>query len=302
MTRPKQTDPPADKRSWTILDLLTRTSDYLTSRNIPQARSDAEILLAHALGMRRIDLYVQYDKPLRADELGRYREAVRRRARREPVAYITGEKEFWSLPLHVTTSVLIPRPDTECLVETALAALAALPPDRPHDVLDMGTGSGAVVLALASERPTDRFLATDRSWQALGVARGNAVRHGLDHRIRFVCGSWCAMLKPDRARFDLIVSNPPYIPAGEIPALAPEIRGYEPVGALDGGIDGTESLWDIVASAANFLRPGGGLLLEMGHDQRALVEEMVARSGQYTALSFVRDFAGHERVARMRRR
>lgn len=292
---------------WTILSILKWTTSYFTSHNIENPRASAEVLLAHVLGVGRIDLYIRYDQPLIPDELSRFKTVIRRRMRREPVAYIMGEKEFWSMPMAVTPDVLIPRPETECLVETALALLAPTdgnaersgPPPR---ILELGTGSGAVALALASELKTAVLMASDRSEKAIGVARQNARRLDLDRRVHFFCGDWFACMHPAAWRFDLILSNPPYIPTAEIERLQTEVSGYEPRGALDGGIDGLAAIRIIIDRAPDYLRPGGHLLLEIGHDQKAGVEKIVALSNHYTLLDVIRDYGGHDRVAKILRK
>lgn len=299
MQNPAQTEDPP----WTILSILKWTTSYFTSHDIESPRASAEILLAHVLGLKRIDLYIRYDQPLIRDELDRFKAAIRRRVRREPVAYIVGEKEFWSLPLAVTPDVLIPRPETECLVE---AALAVLPPgaDAGHGlrILELGTGSGAVALALAAERRTAFIAASDRSERALGVARANAGRLGMEERIHFFRGDWFSCLRPGRTCFDLILSNPPYIPSAEIDRLQPEVARYEPRGALDGGVDGLSAIRAIIGQAPGYLRPGGHLLLEIGHDQSAAVGSIAGASGEYAEWTFLRDYSGHLRVASIRRR
>jgi len=288
--------------AWTILKLMSWTRDYFDSRNIESARADAEILLAHCLGLRRIDLYVQHEKPLTGEELAVFREFVKRRAQREPVAYITGEKEFWSLPLKVAPAVLIPRPETECLVETALAVLSKKEPPGPRRILDLGTGSGAIALALAVERSGDVFFATDRSVEALSIARENARRHGVGDRISFLEGDWFTPVSAAEPGFDLIVSNPPYIRRRDIEGLQPEIRQFEPGGALDGGSDGIDCLAHIILAAPRYLRPSGSLLLEMGHDQKLLLGEVAQRAGCYEDAMFFRDYGGHDRVLQLRKK
>lgn len=300
MNQTRHSGPRDGDASWTILTLLSRTSEYFASRDIEHPRADAEILLAHSLGLRRIDLYVQYDKPLTREELARFREMVRRRARREPVAYITGEKEFWSLPLKTTPAVLIPRPETECLVEAALAFLSKDEGTHGKKILDLGTGSGAIVLALAAERSHDDFVAVDRSPSALAIARENARRHGIAGRIRFLGGDWFEPV--GRAVFDLIVSNPPYIRRKDLETLQPEIRQFEPLSALDGGPDGTDALAHIILTAPRYLRPSGCMLLEIGYDQNLLLEAAVRQAGCYDETAFIKDYGGHDRVLRLRKR
>jgi release factor glutamine methyltransferase len=289
--------PPKDP-DWTILKLLQWTTAYFNSLDIEGSRSAAEILLAHALGLERVELYLRYDQPLSRQELGSFKVLVRRRIRREPVAYILGRREFWSMELAVTTDVLIPRPETECLVERALAELADSACNR---VLELGTGSGAIVLALASRRPRDLFFASDVSPAALRVARYNAREHGLAERIGFFCGDWLAPLAGRIDALDMVISNPPYIPRRQIATLEPEIRCYEPLLALDGEEDGLGSLRRIVRAAHRSLKPGGRLLLEIGCDQKTALEGIVAEGGHYAGLRFFRDYGGNERVARMQK-
>lgn len=297
-----QNNLPVDEASWTILKLLSWTTGYFSSRGIEHPRADAEILLAYTLGLRRIDLYVQYDKPLTRPELTRFRESIQRRVRREPVAYITGEKEFWSLGLKVSPAVLIPRPETECLVEAALSVLSANTGKDSRRILELGTGSGAVILALAMERPEDILYATDRSGKVLVAAQDNAERHGVSGRISFLCGDWFAPIDRRVNRFDLILSNPPYIRRKEIPNLQPEIFRFEPHTALDGGPDGVDSLGHIIAAAPPYLRSGGCLLLEIGHDQRPLLERAIEQTGGYQEPVFIKDYSGHDRVLRLQKK
>jgi len=302
MPNPKQTEAPP----WTILNILKWTTSYFISHRVENPRASAEILLAHVLGVKRIDLYIRYDQPLIPNELSQFKALIRRRARREPVAYIVGEREFWSMPIAVTPDVLIPRPETECLVETALAtlsssALGEYPRPSPR-ILELGTGSGAVVLALAVELRTAVFMALDRSERAIAVARRNARRFNLDPRVHFFCGDWFACLRPQGLYFDMILSNPPYIPTAEIDRLQPEVARYEPRDALDGGADGLMSIRTIIGRAHHYLRPGGHLLLEIGYDQKADIERVVGGLSDYAHLHFIRDYSGHDRVVRLSRR
>ncbi len=274
---------------WNILSLIKWTTDYFQSRSIESPRASAEILLAHSLRLRRIELYMRYDQPLTANELACFKALIKRRAAGEPVAYIVGEKEFWSLTLSVTKDVLIPRPETEMLVETALKIL---PKDTCKRVSEIGTGSGAIILALASERPGHEFFASDYSLKALNIAKHNAKNHGLD--IRFFAGNWFAPLS-EKARFDLIVSNPPYIPTADIETLQTEIRNFEPRLALDGGKDGLDSIRHIIENAKNHLVLGGSLMLEIGYDQKERVFAIAEMFG-YKDMYCVKDYSGHDRV------
>ena len=287
---------------WTLIKLAQWATGYFESRHIDSPRTTAEILLAHAIGAKRIDLYLRYDQPLHADELSRFKALIKRRASREPLAYILGHKEFWSMDLEVDRNVLIPRPETECLVERALEILAAEPnPDR-KSVLELGTGSGAVLLALASENPRHSYLGTDISSDAVGVARRNSIRHGLGEKVRFVVADGLTPFEAKSGLFDLIVSNPPYIRSGDLKQLQPEIHAYEPAAALDGAEDGLRCLRHIIECAHRYLKPAGALLLEIGHDQQAPLIQIINSGGQYEHTRFYKDYSGHDRIVSMRKR
>lgn len=295
---------PPRETEWTILNLLKWATGYFTSHGIDSPRATAEILLAFLLNLKRIDLYLRFDQPLLKSELSEFKSLIKRRASREPVAYITGKKEFWSLDLEVNPDVLIPRPDTETLVETALSCLR--PADAPTDpaglVLELGTGSGAIVLALASERPAYRYIATDISLKAIDVARSNAKRHQLGSAIQFVAGNWLDPFSTDQPVFDMILSNPPYIPSEDIAGLQPEVCRFEPLLALDGRSDGLHAIREIVFSAHPLLKPRGVLLFEMGFDQKEAVTQLIRHCGRYHPYQFIKDDAGHDRVVVMYKR
>lgn len=282
---------------WTIRKLLSWATGYLQDHRIDSPRLTAEILLCGALKVNRIDLYLDFAKPLSGKELKRFKALLRRRISREPLAYITGKKEFWSLELSVSPAVLIPRPETECLVEVALAFLDRTGSGAGQRVLDLGTGSGAVIIALAAERPQHVYVATDLSAAAVEIARVNAVRHGVASLIGFVCADWFGAFAPPVARFDLIIANPPYIPSGTLPELEPEIFAHEPHLALDGAADGLGPLRRITAAAPSFLTAGGCLLLEIGYDQRDAVGRLAQAGGEYAPVRYMRDLGGHDRVA-----
>lgn len=286
--------------TWTILKLLKWTTAYFKSHHIEQPRVAAEILLAQTLGLGRVDLYVQYDRPLESHELEVFKRFIQRRIQREPVAYIVGKKEFWSMDLKVTPDVLIPRPETETLVE---AALTIIPPElgsAPLKILDLGTGSGAIVLAMASERPVHRFYAVDRSEKALAVALDNARMLDLNKAITFLQGNWFDSVRELVHYFDVIVSNPPYISSHEYKALPPEIAQYEPREALDGGSDGLDAIRLIIKETARYIVPGGRLVFEIGYDQWAAVEKLIEGSGAYSEWAVIKDYSGHDRVVRTR--
>ena len=283
---------PDDRQRWTVLELLRWTTDHFTSRGIETARLDAEILLALALGTSRMQLYVDFEKPVEAAERSRFRELVRRRANeRIPVSQLVGEKEFWSLPLRVTSDVLTPRPDTETLVQAALDRMQ--PADGAWRVCDIGTGSGAIALALAQERPNAHILATDISSAALKVASENAESLQLSERVRFAEGSLFEPLEGEDP-FDLVVSNPPYLARAGAEALPPELR-HEPDEALFGGEDGLEVLRPLVAGAMNELKPGGSLLVEIDPAQEPDVVALCRDAGLERVVP-LRDLSGQVRV------
>jgi release factor glutamine methyltransferase len=285
------------RTDWTILDLLKWTTDYFNRHAIDSPRSTAEILLAHTLAAKRIDLYTGYDQPLNPAELEHFKALIKRRLSREPVAYIVGRKEFWGLDFEVEPGTLIPRPETECLVETVLKVMETTPLERPWRILELGTGSGAVVTALAKERPGQIYFASDRSCRTLGLAHRNATANGLGGRIHFFAGDWLAPLAPKGASLDMVVSNPPYIKTDIIPALQPEISRFEPLAALDGGKDGLGCIFDIMEQVTGRVVPGGRLVLETGHDQHPAIEKWVAHHPGYAQVDFSKDYSGYDRIA-----
>lgn len=282
---------------WTILNTLQWTTAYLERHQIENPRAAAEILLAHSLNCNRIDLYLRHDQPLHADELARFRELIKRRAAHEPVAYIVGHKEFWSLDFRVSPAVLIPRPETECLVEAAVELLPAPGSAGRVDVLELGTGSGAIITALAHQRPGNRYWATDRSVEAITLAASNSRHHVGASTIRFAVGQWFECINRERARFDMILSNPPYIAQDDIAGLAPEIHDHEPRIALDGGPDGLRDIHELIFSAHEYLKPGGVLILEIGYDQGAAVTEAGRLQSAYSRVTIKKDYGGQNRVA-----
>jgi release factor glutamine methyltransferase len=295
-------NPPGPREiEWTILSLIKWATGYFTAHGIDSPRATAEILLATLLNLKRIDLYLRYDQPLLNSELSEFKSLIKRRINKEPVAYIIGKKEFWSLEIEVTPDVLIPRPDTETIVEAALSRLGPVDasPASAGQVLELGTGSGAIVLALATERPAYRYFATDISLGALQVAKKNARRHNLDEAVQFIAGNWLDPFSPNKPVFDMIVSNPPYIPTGDIPGLQPEVSRFEPMLALDGRSDGLYAIQRIISSAHPLLKPQGVLLLEMGFNQKEAVIALIQQSGRYHPFQIIKDYAGHDRVVVM---
>jgi release factor glutamine methyltransferase len=271
-------------------------AQVLSHAGLESHRLDAEVLLGHVLGMEKGQLYVNGDAPISAGHEAKFSELLLRRSRREPAAYITGHKEFWSLDFVVTPAVLIPRPETELLVEVALQSVGQLASESPVKVLDIGTGSGAISVCLAKEQAAAQIFAVDISRVALDVARLNAQRHGVADRIRFLPGDLFAPVKPQSETFDLIVSNPPYIRTGELPMLAPEIREWEPTLALDGGADGIDSYRRIIGEGHKYLAPAGAIVLEIGADMASAVADLFSRCGCYGPASVHQDYAGKDRV------
>jgi release factor glutamine methyltransferase len=272
--------------------VLGWTHGRFGERGLATPRLDAELLLAHALGKDRVALYTHYDQPLEAGELAAFRELVKRRLAGEPVAYLIGRREFRSLELRVDGRVLVPRPETETVVEVALGLLT-----EPARVVDVGTGSGAIALALKRAWPACEVLAVDLSPDAAQVARANAERLGL--AVAVLVGD---LLQPvaERAPLDLIASNPPYVPSGEVAALPAEVR-CEPHLALDGGADGLQVIERLIAAAPPLLAATGALVLEVGAGQAPAVAERLRRDGRYQEPSLTRDLAGIERVVAARR-
>jgi release factor glutamine methyltransferase len=268
-----------------VRDLLASASRRLGGAD---ARLDAELLLAHALGVSRARLYAWPEEEPDTVQRATFERLVEAREQGEPIAYLTGRREFWSLELRVTPHVLIPRHETELLVELALERI---PRDRAVRIADLGTGSGAIALALARERPLARVTATDASATALDVARGNAERLGVGN-VGFAAGDWYAALGD--ARFDLIVSNPPYVAADDAHLAQGDLR-FEPASALASGADGLDAIRHIVAGAPAHLVDGGALLLEHGFDQSVRVRALLDAAG-FVDVRSVRDAAGHERV------
>ncbi|MBC7357424.1 MAG: peptide chain release factor N(5)-glutamine methyltransferase [Desulfacinum sp.] len=284
------------EETWTILKVVQWTTEYFRGKGLEQPRADAEVLLAHALGLRRMDLYLRFDQPLHPDELARYRELIKRRAAREPTQYITGRQEFWSLELEVNPAVLIPRPETERLVELALEAFG----QEPIRVLDVGTGSGAIAIALATERPRWAVTACDISWDALQTARRNAERHCVADRIAFVLSDLSSAFRPAPPPFHLICANPPYVGDAEWDSLAPEVMGHEPERALrGGGPDGTLVPRKLLRDAFPLLRPGGMLLMEFGRGQETVLAEEACRLSRVHEVDVIPDYSHIPRVLRV---
>lgn len=283
---------------WTIRRMVAWMTDDFRERGIETARLDAELLVAHALGLSRVGLYMDLDRPLSEPERAAIRSLVQRRRLREPVAYLIGKREFYGLEFEVTQDTLVPRPDTETLVERALALL---PKDLGARALDLGTGTGAIAVALAKERPLLSVVATDLSEGALAVARRNAERHGVADRVAFRHGDlFGALATEDAQPFDLLVSNPPYIPDGERDALQPDVL-HEPRTALFSGADGLDCVRALLRDASRWMKEGGRGLVEIGAGQSDLVREVVSRAPALHWEATHKDLGGIERVVEFTR-
>jgi release factor glutamine methyltransferase len=278
--------------SWTVGRLLDWTSGFLKQKGSESPRLDAEVLLAHALGCRRIELYTRYEEDASEEARQRFRELIRQRIEGCPVAYLVGRKEFFSLEFEVNRDVLIPRPDTECVV---VECLRLAKPLAEPDVLDIGTGSGAIAVAVAKQHKGARVTATDVSPAALAVARRNAGKHGLGERIRFLEGDVFGPV-PDGERLDFILSNPPYIAHEDLGKLPVGVGQYEPHLALDGGPGGYVVFERLVAQAPRFLKPGGYLITEIGSPQEGPARQRIEAQAGYELAKTVRDGSGHPRV------
>ncbi len=282
---------------WTTRQVITWAADDFRTRGIDSPRLEAELLLCHVLRVDRIRLVVEPERPLTPEELSAYRSLILRRREREPIAYLLGRKEFYGYPFLVDSRVLVPRPETEVLVEVVLERTQGAA--SYGRLLDLCTGSGCIALAFSKQRPTWAITATDLSPDALAVATENALRLGCASTLELLSGDLYAPLASDQ-RFDVIVSNPPYIARPEIPTLMQDVRDYEPHSALDGGPDGLELLRRIVKQAPSRLNDGGLLALEVGHDQAQRVASGLGKSG-FNSVEVRRDFSGIERIVSARK-
>ena len=298
----------AQTETWTVGRLLQWTAQYLKERGSDSPRLDAEVLLAHARGCRRIELYTAYDQEPSEKERTAFRELVRRRAEGAPVAYLVGEREFYSLPFRVTADVLIPRPETELLV-IRLLDLAGARKNGPLRICDVGTGSGVIAVCVAKHLPQAWVTALDISLKALDVARENAQRHGVAQRIAFVASDLFSAL-PAGELFDFVVSNPPYVTTREMTELPPDVRNHEPRQALDAGETGLHVIEPLVRQCETRVVPGGYLLFEISPMLRDTVAGLfgVASGGEdgrprspWAEVQFIKDHAGRTRVVQARR-
>ena len=273
----------------TVLEIIKRTTEFFDKRGVESARLNAELLIGHALGLKRMPLYLQFERPLTEAELEKIRPLVKRRGNREPLQYITGETEFSGLRLKVDPRALIPRPETERLIELLQERLAA----PPASILDLGTGSGAIALALAKIYPAAAVTAVDQSEVALTLARENTEACGLGGRVRFLVSDWFSGL-PAGGQFQLIVANPPYLSDDETRVAPPEVKDFEPRMALSAGANSAAALEQIIAGARAHLATGGLLACETGIAQHPALLALAAQAG-YTRTESLRDLTGRDR-------
>jgi release factor glutamine methyltransferase len=284
------------RETLTLRRALQQGAARLSRDGIESAAVDCEALLRHLRGLERADFYLSLDDKLGLEEERRFRRLLERRAAREPLAYITGLKEFWSLDFIVSPAVLIPRPETELLVELALDHAHRLFGRERIKILDIGSGSGAIAVSLAKDLAAAEICAVDISLASLSIAEANAKRHGVREGVHFLHGDLFDALGEEKMMFDVIVSNPPYIRRAEIAGLAPEIRKWEPLAALDGGVDGLEFYRRIIRKAPRHLAEGGRMLLEVGSDMAEAIVNIFARAGCYGTATVHRDYSGRDRV------
>lgn len=284
-------------KTWTVIGIINSSKDYLAGKGFQNARLEAELLLSHALSLTRIELYTNHDRPLSEGELTRYKTLLKRRLAGEPVQYVTGGAAFMLRDYEVGPAVLIPRPETEALMEVVIRMAGELERDRDDMLLaDIGTGSGVIATTLAMRFPSARVLATDVSAEALAVAERNARSAGVEDRIEFAAGSLLAPLEERglAGRLAVIVSNPPYVRSGDIQGLQPEVRDFEPRSALDGGQDGLDCIRGIAQDGPAFLDGGGLLAVEVGDGQAAQVRRLFEE--RMDGVDVHKDYAGRERI------
>ena len=284
----------------TVLEILNGSTDYLKKHQIENPRLNAELLVAHSMDLSREALYIHLHRQLLKEEKEKLESLMKRRISGEPLQYIIGHQEFWSIDFKVDPRVLIPRPETELLVEQSLLILLKTLSKKRPSVLEIGTGSGAIAIALAKEERDLFLMATDISREALVLAKENAKSAGLSDQIKFINGDLFSPFRLFKGRepFDMILSNPPYIPCPEIPKLAREVRDYEPIIALHGGEDGLEFYRNITSQAPFYLQQGGWLLLEVGQDQGNKVSEMIEKGGCFKGVELIQDLSGIQRVVK----
>lgn len=278
-------------KTWTVLDLVEWTENYFRESGITTPRLDAEVLLGFVLQKSRLQLYLSFEMPVFPDHLSVFRQLIQRRKEHTPVSYLTNHREFMSIDFYVDSRVLIPRPETEILVEYVLDRTST---HGPISLVDIGTGSGAIAVSLAFNRPEWYIVATDISIDALAVAETNATRH--QTQIEFRSGDMLSTLESVDDKFDWIVSNPPYISSQDYKILPPDVRNFEPKLALAAPPDGLQLIRILIESAPNYLKPNGRLAIEIGKGQRLDVEDFVHRSKKYQKIDFIPDLSGVARI------
>jgi len=300
------------EKNWTIKETLSWAEEYLQSHGVPNCKTEAEYLLSHLLNCKRSGLYLKHDKSVAIDEFQRFMGWLNKRIAREPSQYIIGEQEFWGLEFKVTRDVLIPRPETEILVEEAVKTVRSQESEvrsqntkihyselRTPDsklILDLCTGSGCIAVSLAKEIPDSQIYVVDISESALDVARENAERHSVVDKITFIQGNLFAPLRGLSLKVDLIVSNPPYVSRDMMKDLQPEIRDYEPEIAVYAGDDGLDFYRRIISESPAYLTQGGHLILEIGYGQAEEIKKLIEQSNAFADISITKDFAGIDRV------
>jgi len=284
-------------QTWTIQKLLNWAAEYFTKNGLDSPRLSAELLLSHILAIKRIELYTQFDKPVSKQQLDKLHNLIKRAVQHEPLAYLIGKTEFYSLELNVTSDCCIPRPETELLVERAIEFLRTQ--TGKQFVCDLCTGSGCIAIAIAKNFSNADIIATDISDAALGVAAKNIEKHQLDDRIKLLCGDLFEPLVPhlDVDKFDLIVCNPPYVSADEFEKLDKNVKDYEPKLALFAGADGLDTYRRIVEKVDAFLKPDGALMLEVGYSQGEAVRELLGQTGAFAEIKIEKDFHNNDRIA-----
>lgn len=279
-----------------VLSVLQRTAEFLAKKGIENARREAEWILSHELGMSRLNLYLQFERELTEQELERLREKVRKRAQRIPLAYVLGSAVFCGIELKVSPAVLIPRPETELLAEESFLWVKEYSKqlDRSIRILDIGTGSGCLAIFFALKFPNAEVVAVDISKDALELAKENARHYEVEDRIKFILSDVFSAIPTD-FKFDLIVSNPPYIPTDQIEFLQPEVKDYEPRVAIDGGKDGLSVIKKIAKEGINFIKPGGRLYMEFAFGQADQIKDLFSRLG-WRILSIIPDLQNIPRI------
>ena len=281
---------------WTIQKLLNWITQYLTDKGIDSPRLGAELLLSQVLGLKRIELYTKFDKIVAGQELDKLHDLVKRAGQNEPVAYLTGRTEFYSLELNITGDCMIPRPETELLVQRAIEFLRTR--TGIQFVCDLCTGSGCIAVAIAKNFPNSRIIATDISSAALTVAAGNVEKHRLKEQIKLLCGD---LFEPlirhlDVDKFDLIVCNPPYVSAAEYEKLDKNVKDYEPKIALFAGDDGMNAYQRIIEKANQFLKTGAALMLEIGYAQGSAIVSLLEQTGAFNEIKIEKDVHDNDRI------